>query len=324
MKYKVIKNKELKFGDRETLNDKYGELLIQLLINRGIDTPDKIFDFLNVDFKNISNPFLLDGMEDICNKIIESINNKEKICIYGDYDVDGITSTALLYKALNRIGAKDVIYYIPSRSEGYSLNKKAVENLKELGVDTIITVDCGITSFDEIKLAKKLRMKVYITDHHEIRRDINLKDEENLYGEQIYPNADAIITCQKDVNQYKYKNIAGVGTVFFLVMALFSKFKIENEILDYIDLAMTGTIADVMTLTNDNRIITKIGLENIKNKGLKKLVELAVKKEKITSTDIAFIIAPILNASSRMSTPYLALELLLNEDNKRITKICFD
>lgn len=243
-------------------------------------------------------------------RIIKAINNKEKILIYGDYDVDGITSTTVLKKYLMDRGIS-VDTYIPNRlHEGYGLNKNAIDTIKERNIDLIITVDCGISAIEEVDYAVSLGMDVIVTDHHEV-------------GEKL-PNALAVIDAKRKDNTYPFRSLAGVGVVFKLIQALSIKLEIKpEEYLKYLDLVCVGTISDIVPLEGENRTIAKLGLMLIKvtrNLGLRELIKSSGYKE-IDSNTISFGVAPRINACGRMGHEEKSLKLFLAEDLESATKI---
>ncbi len=279
-------------------------LIIKLLYNRGIKDSKDISDFLKKPLSCVHNPMLLNDMDKAVHEIQNALNKGEKICIYGDYDVDGITSTALLYKYLLSKGA-DVSYYIPQRmTEGYGLNIQAINKISKSGCKLLITVDCGITAKGEVELAKAQGMKVIITDHH------NPSD--------ALPNAAAVINPKLEDSLYPFRELAGVGVAFKLVLALALAFKEDTKAVftKYCTLAAIGTIADVVSLTDENRIIAKRGIDElIKTGGVG--IDALIKASgisKISSTSVSFGIAPRINAAGRMGSAKEALELLLTED----------
>lgn len=280
------------------------EIVARALINRDIDTVSKVRRFLNTSLDGLYDPYLLKGMEKAVSRIRTAISKNQKICIYGDYDVDGITSTAITVKVLRFLGA-DVMYYIPIRmEEGYGLSKASMKKLKEQGVELVVTVDCGIRSIDVVDFASSLEMDVIITDHHEC--------EEKL------PNAYSIINPHQPGCEYPFKNLAGVGVAYKLADALLTdenRAEFENEL---VEIASVGTIADVVPIIDENRIIVKNGLDKIKsteNKGIKALLDVCGLNDKdINSYNIAFMIAPRINAAGRIADASQCVELLLTED----------
>ncbi len=296
------------------ISSKYNitELLAKVLINRGITTDEDIRAFLEPTRNDFYDPFLLPDMEKAVNRIIEAINNKEKVMIYGDYDVDGITSVTVLKKFLKERGL-ETGYYIPNRlEEGYGLNKEAIKKIIEQKYTLIITVDCGISGISEIEECNKLGIQTIVTDHHE-------------QGDTL-PNAYAIVDAKRKDNKYPFRELAGVGVVFKLIQAISTKLKIEDkEYLKYLDIVAVGTISDIVPLVNENRVIAKLGLMLIKmtkNIGLRELI-ISSNYKQIDSNTISFGIAPRINACGRMGHQEEALDLFLTEnivEAKEITK----
>lgn len=287
--------------------------VLNILATRGITKKEDIINFIHPDIKNLSNPSLLTDLKKACDRILLAIKRDEKICIYGDYDVDGITSTSILYLAFKKLGAKYVDFYIPIRDEGYGLNNEALDKIKKSGTDLVITVDCGITSYKEINYANSIGLCTIITDHH------NLLDP-------VVPNAYAVVNPKRLENKYPFKELAGVGTAFMVVLELFKICNIYDEAFSYIDLVAIGTIADVVPLVSENRIIVKYGLEKLKttkNLGLKMLVNRVFpnKFDEFSSGDIAFTISPIFNASGRLKDAKLVVYLLISDNEKEIQTI---
>ena len=282
---------------------KISKLLAQILINKNVTKDDEIEVFLNPKRNNFYDPFLMPDMEKAVERIIKAIENKEKVLIYGDYDVDGITSTTVLKKFLEKLGMT-VDYHIPNRlKEGYGLNKEAIEEIAEKGTQLMITVDCGISGVEETEYAKLKGIDVIITDHHE--------PGENL------PNAIAVVDAKIKTNRYPFNQLAGVGVVFKLIQALSIRLKLdEKEYLQYLDLVCLGTISDIVPLVDENRVIAKLGLKLVnvtKNIGLRTLLESAGYTVADSNT-ISFGIAPRVNACGRMGFADQALGLLLSEN----------
>lgn len=289
---------EKKFTNNYYLNknSKYDTTIENILKDRNLSLDDN-FNF---------NPFELKDMDIAVERIVSAIEKKEKIYIYGDYDVDGISSVSLLFLALSELGA-DIDYYIPLRDEGYGLNKEAVTNLKDEGANLIISVDCGINSIEEIKLANELNLDFIITDHHEITASL--------------PNALAVINPKREENLYEFKYLAGVGTAFMLVYALFSEKNIPAAVEKYLDIVAIGTVADIVPLISDNRKFVKRGLKNFNQTkwvGLKQLLRKVFpddyENRDYNSYDIGYIIAPIFNAAGRLEDAKNAVKLFLEED----------
>ena len=287
------------------------DLLATCLVNRGIVDEDELRVFLEPTRNDFHDPFEMPDMKKAVDRINKAIKNKEKVIIYGDYDVDGITSTMVLKKFLGEHGL-DTSYKIPNRlNEGYGLNKEAIDKISEEGYKLIITVDCGISGLEEIEYANNLGLEIIVTDHHEPQEDI--------------PKCVAVIDCKRKDNKYPFKSLAGCGVVLKLIQALSieNKYKPEDY-LKYLDIVCVGTISDIVPLVDENRIIAKLGLMLINkthNPGLGFLASSTGFKE-ISSTAISFGIAPRINACGRMGFEEEALKLFLTdniEEAKNIT-----
>ena len=286
------------------------QLIGSILASKKIISKDEIREFLNPTRDDFHDPFLMPDMEKAVERILIAIQNKEKIIIYGDYDVDGITSVTVLKKFLEEQGLKTG-EYIPNRlNEGYGLNKEAVKNISEQGYTLIITVDCGISCIEEIEYAKELGMEVIVTDHHE--------------PGEIIPDCLAVVDAKRKDNKYPFNQLAGVGVVFKLIQSISLKLNLEaKEYLKYLDIVCVGTISDIVPLIDENRVITKLGLklvEKTRNIGLKTLLESTGYKE-INSTTISFGIAPRINACGRMGEEKEALELFLTNNIQEAKQI---
>lgn len=295
---------EINQKEKEELKKEYNidDLLAIVLVNRGIKK-EEIRKFLEPTRNDFYNPYEMPDMEKAVERILKSIENKEKIIIYGDYDVDGITSITVLESFLKERGL-EVNHYIPNRlNEGYGLNKNAIEKIAKENYDLMITVDCGITGIEEIKYAKELGIETIVTDHHEP-------------GETI-PEAIGVIDCKRKDNKYPFRELAGVGVVFKLCQAIGMKLGLEQkEYLKYLDIVAIGTISDIVPLVDENRVITKLGMKLVqctRNSGLKALINLS-EYNKIDSNTISFGVAPRINACGRMGVADEALELLLSEN----------
>lgn len=280
------------------------ELIAQVLINRGLDNVDSAGQFMFGGSEQLHNPFLMSGMNEAVSRIIKAIEAKEKITIYGDYDVDGVTSCALLYLALSRLGAS-VQYYIPDRqNEGYGLNIAALEQLCNNGVQLIITVDCGISAWQEVAAVAE-QVDIIITDHHQ--------------PPTILPDVHAILDPHQIDCQYPDKQLAGVGVAFKLCQALCDTLAVNwSPIQEYLDIVAIGTIADLVPLKGENRILVKLGLEQIRATqriGIKALVgESGLDLEKIDCGKVGFQIAPRLNAAGRLGCAATGVQLLISDD----------
>lgn len=287
------------------------ELLATVLVNRGIVDDEEIRVFLNPTRSDFHDPYLIPDMEIAVERIIKAIDNQEKVIIYGDYDVDGITSITVLKKFLKTCGL-EADYYIPNRlSEGYGLNKAAIDYIKEKEYTLIITVDCGISGIEEIEYANSLGIETIVTDHHEPM--------------EVLPPAVAIVDLKrKDNDTYPFKSLAGCGVVFKLTQALGMRLGIdEKEYLKYLDIVCVGTISDIVPLVDENRVIAKLGLKLVevtRNPGLKALLNASGYKV-VNSNTISFGIAPRINACGRMGYEEEALKLFLTENLVQASEI---
>ena len=289
---------------------KINHLLAKILVNRGITKQEDIRLFLNPTRKDFYDPYLMPDMEKAVERIEKAIENNEKVLIYGDYDVDGITSVTVLKSFLEERGLK-VDEYIPNRlNEGYGLNKPAVEKIAGEKYTLMITVDCGISAIEEVKFANSLGLEVIVTDHHEP-------------GEEL-PSAIAVVDAKRKDNQYPFRNLAGVGVVFKLIQAISQKLNLEEkEYLKYLDIVCIGTISDIVPLVDENRVIVKLGLklvEQTKNMGLRTILAISG-YQKVDSTTISFGIAPRINACGRMGHQEEALKLFLSKDNDEVNEL---
>ena len=272
-----------------------------ILSGRGVTTEEEINDFLGRTPMEID-PFLLPDMQKAVDRINDAIFDFEKICIYGDYDADGITSTAVLYSYLEAQGA-NVTYMLPDRTEdGYGLSRAVVDKIKALGTELIITVDNGIAAIDEAKYIKELGMELIVTDHH-------------LPGDEL-PDCVAVVDPHREDSDCQFKDYCGVGVAFKLCCAIEGDSQTVTD--DFIDLVCIGTVADIVPLKGENRRIVKLGLNAInefKRPGVEALCKVAGLEDKeILSTNISFALAPRINAAGRMTHPERALELLLCEE----------
>ena len=291
--------------------------IIELLRKRGITTEEDICEFLLDKPQKTYDPFLLADMEAGVDLILSETKKNARICIYGDYDADGITSASLMLSILAHLTRKENLsYYIPSRfEEGYGLNKEAIENIADAGCDLLITVDCGSVSYDEVEYAKSLGLKVLVTDHHNIA-DVM---------------ADCLLINPKRPDcTYPFRELSGCGVAFKVDQAIQKKAGLPKHILtEVLDLAAIGTVGDVMPLIDENRTIVKYGLKVINmgtRPGLKQLMEGAsLKVGNITSENISFVIVPHLNASGRIKDASQAVELLTgNCSQSRLNEIVDD
>lgn len=301
--------------DKEKVNElksKYNisELLATILVNKNITTQKEINEFLNPTRNDFFDPFLMNDMDIAIKRIKKAIENQEKVIIYGDYDVDGITSITVLKSFLKDVGL-DVDYYIPNRlEEGYGLNKNAIDEIAKKEYKLMITVDCGISAIEEVDYANSLGIEVIITDHHEP-------------GDEL-PNALAVVDNKRKDNKYPFRELAGVGVAFKVSQALAQSMNIrEEEYLKYLDIVCVGTISDIVPLVSENRVITKLGLKLVKqtrNMGLRAIINSSGYSQ-INSTTISFGVAPRINACGRMGKAEQALKLLLSKDIYEVNKL---
>ena len=303
--YETNEDEINKISQKYNLN----RLLSSIIVNRNIKEED-IDVFLNPTRNNFYNPFLMPDMEIAVDRIIKAINNKEKMIIYGDYDVDGITSITVLKSFLEDRGIY-VDSYIPNRlEEGYGLNKPAIDEIIKKEYNLMITEDCGISGIEEIEYANSLGLETIVTDHHEV-------------GDEL-PNAIAVVDAKRKDNQYPCRDLAGVGVVFKLIQAIGIKLRLEEkEYLKYLDIVCVGTISDIVPLVDENRVITKLGLMLVaqtKNMGLRSLL-ISSGYKNIDSTTISFGIAPRINACGRMGHADEALKLFLSKDIYEVNEL---
>lgn len=275
-------------------------LALKVMISRGYDTLEKLAEFFNES--ELESPFELNDMQDAVDTINRAVDTFDLICIYGDYDCDGVTATAILYNYLDCMGA-NVTYYIPSRDEGYGMNEKAIRELHAKGVSLIVTVDNGISAIEEAKLIKELGMELVITDHHQPLEEL--------------PVAKAVVNPHRADSVVKYTDLAGVGVALKLCAALDGG-DYDSVLEQYADIVAIGTIADVVPLTGENRSIVKQGLallQNTENPGLLELLSLnKLSQDKINSTAVAYMLSPKINAAGRFGSPITALKMLIDEE----------
>jgi len=288
------------------------ELVGDILVARGLDTPSRVRDFLTREVP-FTDPYAYPDMAKAAARIIEAVDEGQRICVYGDYDCDGMTATVLMYDYLQSIGA-DVWYYIPDRdTEGYGLNSGAVDYVAGRGTDLIVTVDNGVSAINEVAYAGTLHIDVVVTDHHKPR--------------EVLPDAVAVVDPHRAEfaeNENIYSELAGVGVAFKLVCAL------ENDdgwgIIDqYADLLCIGTVADIVPLTGENRTLVRQGLSHMSdtgNLGLHALLEASGLADRLlTAESVAFGIAPRLNSAARLGSAYQVIELLTTDDEGRAAEL---
>ena len=290
-----------------------GSILEKLMLVRGLAGENDVSRFLDPQYSDCHDPFVLKDMAAATNRIASAIKDNEKITVYADYDADAVTAAAVLLRYFESLGYANVDYYIPDRfSEGYGMNPDAVKIMHERGTALVITVDCGINAFESVNAAKALGLDVIITDHHQLTGGI--------------PNAIAVINPHRPDDEYPFKHLTGVGVAFKLTQALIFKFKNQNSKIKVmegfekwlLDLVAIGTVADCQSLLGENRILVKWGMLVMQKSrwiGLKKLMRLAgIDGAEIDSYKIGFIIAPRINAAGRMEHAAAALQLLLTND----------
>ncbi|MCH7680755.1 single-stranded-DNA-specific exonuclease RecJ [candidate division KSB1 bacterium] len=301
--------------DSRTINEYADQLnsspvLARILLNRGIANIETARRFLKPELSHLHDPFLLAGMQDAVERIAAAITNKEKILIYGDYDVDGTTATSMLLLFFRNLG-QDVGFYIPDRLlEGYGLSEKGMVFAKENGLDLIITVDCGITAVDEVKLANEFGIDVIICDHHQPAQDL--------------PPAMAILNPKREDCTYPFKELAGVGVAFKLLQALQRHLALdESTVMRFLGLVSIGSSADIVPLVDENRVIVKHGLQSLsepKSIGLEALIDSSgLSDREIGTGQVVFVLAPRINAVGRMGDAGRAVRLLTS-DNKQQAK----
>lgn len=303
---------EINSEEANKISEKFNidKLLANILVNRGIIKDEDIRVFLEPTREDFHDSYLLPDMQIAVDRIIQAIDSKEKIMIYGDYDVDGITSISVLKKFLIERGIV-VESYIPNRlEEGYGLNKEAIKDIADKGYKLMITVDCGISAIEEIEYANSLGIVTIITDHHEPLEEL--------------PKALAVIDPKRKDSNYPFNQLAGVGVVFKFIQAIGRRINLdEKEYLKYLDLVCVGTISDIVPLIDENRVIAKLGLKLVKitkNLGLKSLLEVSGYKE-VDSNTISFGVAPRVNACGRMGHENEALDLFLSEDINEVKEL---
>ncbi len=306
-------------ADYNLISKKYGitEFMSRLIINRNIINDEIIRSYINPDFDKLHNPREMKDLEKAVTILLEKINQNKKIRIVGDYDVDGVISTYILYTALKKCNA-NTDYEIPDRiKDGYGINVQIIKKAKEDGVDTILTCDNGISAIDAIKYAKDLGMTVIVTDHH----DIPFIEDENKVRRFISSEADAIVNPKQGDCNYKFKQLCGAGVAFKLVEVLYEEVNIDKEeCYKLIEFLAIATVCDVVDLVDENRIFVKKGLEFINhttNLGLQELIiECELSEKKLSVYHLGFIIGPCINASGRLDSAKKGLKMLLSEDEE--------
>lgn len=283
----------------------------QILVNRGIDQTEQVHQFLYGTMSDLHDPFLMNGMREAVQRIHKAISHQENILIFGDYDVDGILSVVMLSKALASLGGK-VDFFIPDRlKEGYGLKKKYIDMAEQRNAGVVISVDCGVKAVAFVEKAREKGIDVIITDHHQPGASL--------------PRAVAVLNPAIPNSGYPFKNLAGVGVVFKLIQALFNGDPKSSQLPHYLKLVSIGTVADIAELKNENRIFVKFGLkglENVKNIGLKKLMDsCGIKHRNVSVGDVGFRIGPRINAAGRMGMTDLAVRLFFADSSHEVEDI---
>lgn len=308
MKYQQWSIPELPAGAVDRLTGAgYPYLVSSVLASRGITTPEEAAAFLERDRDLPYSPFLMKDMDKAAQRVSRALADGEKIAVFGDYDVDGITATVILVDYLLSRGG-DVVHYIPRRIEdGYGLGRDAILSLHGQGVRLLVTVDCGITGVEEVAYANSLGMDVVVTDHHECKEEL--------------PPACAVVDPHRPDCGYPFKHLAGCGVALKLVLALGGESREEALLSRYCTLAAIGTVADVMQMSDENRTIVSRGLASISRSdfiGLHALLhEAGLSDKTVTSVQIGFVLAPRINAAGRMGAADMAADLLLCTDPHR-------
>lgn len=301
----------LKYLSREV---SISPVLAQILINRDMKDADAVKDFLSPSISKMHDPFLLPDMDRAVERLRKSIGKSETLLVHGDYDADGLTSTAILVSAFRMLGMK-TFYHIPNRlTEGYGLSMKGIEKAAQCNADLIITADCGISSKESVSKAVSMGMDVIVTDHHEVP--------------DILPDALAVIDPHRKDSEYPFKYLAGVGVAFKLLQALFARLKVEDcdsKLESFLDLVALGTIADSVPLTGENRIIVSHGLKIINEGGsriaIKAMKEVAGVDREFLAKTLSYTLIPRINAAGRLADAGEVVELFLTDDMKQAKRI---
>ncbi|MCK4892444.1 MAG: single-stranded-DNA-specific exonuclease RecJ [Calditrichia bacterium] len=276
-------------------------ILARILLNRQIDSFDKAKTFFRPDLENLYDPFLLKDMDKAVERLHKGLLTGENILIYGDYDVDGVSSAALLYLVLSRMVGSKISYYIPDRiTEGYGLSSNSIQKAADNGTNLIVTVDCGVTAVEEVRLANELGMDIIVSDHHQPAEEL--------------PDAVAILDPKLPDSKYPFSELAGVGVAFKLLQGLYHKFELpEAELDEYLDLVAIGSCADIVPLVDENRILVRHGMDKINYNprfGVRALLESSgISNKEVTAGLIVFVMAPRINAVGRLGDAKRAVQL---------------
>lgn len=316
----VVTNNKTAF---ENLNRevKLHPLIARVLANRGITTKSEVDMFFNGSIDNMHSSMVMKDMKRAIDILKEAIATQKRIVIYGDYDCDGVCSTAILYKTLRILGA-NFTYYIPNReSEGYGMNSDRIKTLKDEGVEVILTCDNGISAINEVKYAKELGMTVIVTDHHDI--PYIEEGDKRVY---VVPDADCVVDPKQLDCEYPFKDLCGAGVALKLSIELSREMNMEvPKDSDIYEFASLATVCDVVNLLDENRVIVKQGLKlinNTKNLGLKALIkECGLEDKTIGEYHYGFVLGPSINATGRLETADLSVELLITEDEERAEEL---
>ncbi len=304
-KWKIAEIKEPEKVLQLSNEAKIPKLIAKVLVSRGIDTKEKMEKFFNPSLTKLYDPFLMEDMEKAVDRIHKAFLNKEKISIYGDYDVDGTTGASMLYLFFKELGA-NVEVYIPDRfKEGYGISKLGIDRAYQKGASVMIAVDCGITAINEVKYAKAYGIDVIICDHHEP-------------GDQI-PEAYAVLDPLKETCPYPFKYLSGCGVAFKFIQALQKKLQVDIDPFQYLDYVAVAASADIVPLIDENRVLVKHGLELLNSTNprvsfLALLEKAGLRNKKINTWHIGFIIAPRINAVGRLGDATRAVEFLISND----------
>ncbi|MCP4633752.1 MAG: single-stranded-DNA-specific exonuclease RecJ [candidate division Zixibacteria bacterium] len=287
-------------------------VICNILVKRGIGSHEEAERFLNPKMDELCDPYIFDDMDRGVERIIEALRNREKLMIYGDYDVDGITATSLMFLVLNKLGA-DVSYFLPNRlGEGYGISEDGLNEAKRRGVTLIISVDCGITAIEEVKLASSMGIECIITDHHEPGQEI--------------PQAVAVINPKRGGEDSIGVELSGVGLAYKFATAIYKRLNQDTaDLNEHLDLVALGTAADIVPLVNENRILTKFGIKQVSRTpkpGLKALIFVSgLMGQEISTGQVVFILAPRINAVGRLGDAEMAIKLLATKDEQQANKI---
>ncbi|MBK9294464.1 MAG: single-stranded-DNA-specific exonuclease RecJ [Oligoflexia bacterium] len=287
----------------------------KFLIAREIKTPEQIKNYLNPSLKDLTDPLKLDGMQAAVTRLKQAWLNQEKVCVYGDYDLDGSSAIALLVEGLKLLSFENVSFYQPSRfEEGYGIHKEALKIIKDQGAKLVISVDCGITAVDEANHAKELNLDLIITDHH-------------LPGKNL-PQAVAVINPNKGTCGSDLGHLSGVGVAFYLLMAVKRELGVSVDLKNLLDFFTIGTITDMVPLIKENRILLKHGLKILSQTskaGLRALLNyLGLEGKDLDTQDVGFTIGPKLNALSRLEKSIRPLDILLCDDKNQAQTLCLE